>query len=330
MSTRRLLQANNARRLVVPYQLAVPGALGALGAATFSRADATTCATQIAADGSVPTVLANVLRDGHYVGVQRVILLETGGKNLVKDCDDLTTGNWGVGGTCAVTGGQADPNGGTTAQLLNSTVNGSSRFQSNLGYTGDGTKSVLVALKKGSANQNDLLMYDVTAPAARYQATVTWNAGVPTLSTKAGAGSFITPYAIGAGFYVCAIMGNGIVAANNNRLYIYPGTDSGQGSVTVWHFKAEDSAFPTSLIGTAGSVITRATDALSLAGVNLTGTLFLHYYDLATRAWVDAASAYVANTAIVPPVDRAYSHIAVLAGTWTAAQCKAILRGFFP
>ena len=65
-------------------------------------------------------------------------------------------------------------------------------------------------------------------------------------------------------------------------------------------------------------------------GVNITGTLFFHFWDLATWAWADATAVYTANTAIVPPVNRAYSHMAVIQGTWTAAQCKAILGGFFP
>ena len=96
-----------------------------------------------------------------------------------------------------------------------------------------------------------------------------------------------------------------------------------------WQAQAEDAAFPSSPIIQGAIALTRAVDALSYAGVPITGTLFYHYWDLATQAWVAVAAAYTASTTITPPVDRAYTHIAVLQGTHTAAQCKAILGGTF-
>lgn len=87
-------------------------------------------------------------------------------------------------------------------------------------------------------------------------------------------------------------------------------------------------AFAGTPIFTTSAAVTQNADALSIAGFALTGgTLYLRYFDLSNpgSAPTDSVAAYTSGAAIVPAVDRAYTDIALLEGTQTAAQCRDIL-----
>lgn len=295
MSTRRLLQSNNGSNLTIRRAVAVAADLSALGATTFSRADAQSIAAQANASGIWAIVAANVLRDSHYIGGYRTVLLEESRKNYQAasnafESNSLTNISVGTGVTA--------PDGSTNARTVTATApNGT--CQRNFGGSPNNICIATMWVKRRTGTGN----FEITSPSGSY------------FAQGAGTSGWVQYTALGT--------------SSTNRWSGIKVVSSGD-AFDVWCQDVQDGAFATSPIQTPNGTNTRAVDALSLAGVNITGTLFYHYYNLATSAWLSAVAAYTAGTAIVPTVNRAYYVMAVVEGTRTVAQCKSIIGGVYP
>lgn len=230
---------------------------------SFSRS---TTGTYHDVNGVVQSAAINTKRDAHYINGVRTVLLEGAGASIPLDSENWPSANWAVSGTGAKTTGQADPKGETTGALLDSGASAGGNIHHTAAFTGDGTKSVAIYLKKGTASATDVSIFDGTTSTERHRIRATWDiSGVPTLTTIAGSGTRYTPTALGTtGWYRISFTVASVVAANANLLIIYPGTNAGTGTVSAAFPQGENSTFPTSYMVSTGSAGSRGADLYSL------------------------------------------------------------------
>lgn len=313
----------------MPFLLATPGNLAPLGATTFTRADAATCATYHDVAVLVQTVAANILRDAHYISGVRTILLESSQQNIILNSQGVDGASYTRPNTTAVADQGLAPDGTLTADLIYPTTTGANRQAYQNPVTAAVPYVYSAYLKANGFSWATLGKFSGAAGGTFFNLA---NGVIGTVAATYTA--LMIPMANGN--YRCVVFGTGAAGSSFFAALLADAdntttaTTNGTNGINVWGVQAVQSTVLGSYIKTLGTAVTRAVDALSLAGTALVGTLFYHYYDLATLAWTDAVAAYAGNVAIVPPVDRAYSHIAVVQGTRTAAQCKAILGGYFP
>lgn len=325
-------------------KVARPGSYQGLGGvSSFARADASTCATYRDQNGVVRTVAANILRDQHYVGTVRTVLLESARQNLLLQTEDQSSGSWTNIGTPTVSANSdTAPDGATTADTV-----------------GDDSAAALEGKRQTFTVPNDSNKYTSTQFVKKTSGAVTY---YPVINIRFTGGTTADGYvaidttagtvdadAAGAGatatarctswndtYWRVEITVNNNSTGNTSLLRTWfpsyattldasAANLAATGTQVVWGDMLELGDFATSYIATTTAAVTRAVDALVLKGVSANGTLFQHYYDLATAAWVSAASAYTGGSTITLTVDRAYYLIAVLPGTKTAAQCAGEL-----
>ena len=155
--------------------------------------------------------------------------------------DPVAASPWGsTGGSLTATGSQADPFGGTSAVSLNDTdAAGQSYRYRAATISQNGSPLIGWFLKQGTSTLNILDVYDNTASVARHQVNVSWSGGTPTLSTRAGAGTLYTPISVGASFWYVRFTADGVLAANVNRIRIFPANNSSDtGTVIVYRRSA--------------------------------------------------------------------------------------------
>jgi hypothetical protein len=214
----------------------------------------------------VATAGTGVARTSHYVTPMgasapiQTLLLEPQRTNLCIRSEEFDT--WTNISTCNVTANAVvAPDGTTTADLLSSTVTGSSRGQT-VTFTGDGEKAIALYLKAGTSALTQVRLLDTTASVFRHTVAVTWVAGVPSLSTVAGAGTLYPVEALANNWYRILFSATGVVAANVNQLRVQPDPATGTGTVYAWGAQAENAVVPSSYIKTEGTTVTRNADSL--------------------------------------------------------------------
>ncbi len=220
----------------------------------------------------VATAGTGVARTSHYVtptGASapiQTLLLEPQRTNLCIRSEEFDT--WSSIGTTTVTANAiVAPDGTTTADLITATAAGPASAGRNraVTFTGDGEKCVSVYLKVGNGSVSTVALFDITAATMRHQVRVTWTAGVPSLTTVAGAGTLYPVEALANGWYRILISATGVVAANTNdvRLYVNNVAAGVNGdSVYAWGAQAENAIVPSSYIKTEATTVTRNADSL--------------------------------------------------------------------
>lgn len=215
---------------------------------------------------TVATAATGVARTSHYVtptGASapiQTLLLEPQRTNLCIRSEEFDT--WTNISTCNVTANAVvAPDGTTTADLLSSTVTGSSRGQT-VTFTGDGEKAIALYLKAGTSALTQLRLLDTTASVFRHTVAVTWVAGVPSLSTAGGAGTLYPVEALANGWYRILFSATGVVAANVNQFRVQPDPATGTGNVYAWGAQVENAIVPSSYIKTQATTVTRNADSL--------------------------------------------------------------------
>jgi hypothetical protein len=219
----------------------------------------------------VSTAGTGVVRDAHYVtptGAStpvRTLLLEPQRTNLCIRSQEFDNAAWSkVGVTVPTTDAIAPDGTATGAVLTDDGLAAANRLERACTFTGDGEKSLAVYLKAGTAAATAISLRDQTAAVHRHIVTVTWTAGVPSLSTLGGAGTLYPVQAVSNGWYRVMFSATGVVAANNNNIFIYPTTNvaAATGTVLAWGAQAENAVVPSSYIPTEATTVTRNADSL--------------------------------------------------------------------
>lgn len=179
--------------------------------------------------------------------------------NLVPWDTDLT--HWTVAsGAPTLTGGQADPFGGTSAYNFNSGAGVAAVKVNTASFTGDGTKAVSIFLRQGNSPPSGgtgILLFDSLT---RMLATVTWSVGTPTVVMSTGAKIAVVPYA--GGWWRLLTQATGVVASHTNAVWV--DTISGAGDVFVCGAQAQDSLVPSAVIRTTGAAATQNAETLTV------------------------------------------------------------------
>lgn len=138
-------------------------------------------------------------------------------------------------GTCSVTGGQADPFGGTGAYLLNdsSAAAVGYRHSAATAITG-GAIPVEVFAKAGTSPYVTVRLYDTTAAAVRCWVMLVWNGGNP--YTQAFNGAALAPVAVGGGYYLIRGLSDAIVSGNSHRLELWATDNNVSTTGTVTYY----------------------------------------------------------------------------------------------
>jgi hypothetical protein len=132
-------------------------------------------------------------------------------------------------------------------------------------FTGDGTKVVSIHLKAGTAATTYVDIADNTAGFVRHRVTVTWTGGVPSVATESGSGTVFAVEEVfaGSGVYRIAFSVASVVAANENRVRVFPSTlTSATGSVNAGGVQAENASTPGPYVKTTTVAASVVADAL--------------------------------------------------------------------
>lgn len=212
----------------------------------------------------IQTAGAGVVRDSHFViptgatAPVRTLLTEPQRTNLCIRSEEFDT--WTLINATVTANSTIAPNGAATADTIVATA-AVGRATRNVTFTGNGEKCVSVYLKAGTSLTSLVAIQDGTAGVQRHRISVTWSAGVPTLTTASGSGTVYQPQLIGDGWYRIMLSAVGVIAANVNSITVIADS-AGTGTVHAWGAQAEDAVVPSSYIPTAATTVTRNADSL--------------------------------------------------------------------
>lgn len=228
--------------------------------------------------------------DGDGVRETPGLLLEGQRTNRALYSDDFSSWSKSAGTLYVYAAPDVVELGDLTIHLLTDTGGGSGEyFYEAVTFVGDGVKALAVHMKQGTvppAAGTLVKVRDITAATDRLVATVTWVAGVPSVAMTTG--SYVGAEALGNGVYRLLFATTAVTAANTNWIQFVV-RNSVTGNVYAGGVLAEDAAFPSSPIKTAGAAVTRNTEVFSCA-INLAPQSLTLYARFRISGWLDVAS----------------------------------------
>jgi hypothetical protein len=250
---------------------------------TFSRADATTCATYVDSNGVIQTAAANVPRFDHdpVTGESLGLLIEESRTNKLARSEEFDNAYYTKAFVTVTPDQSAAPDGNTTADQVLPTTNGSYHriTKSGLSVSAPCVLSVFVKANgynhfqlrtRGSSNR--ATVFDVS------DGTITQEMEASIGETNLGNG--LTPVDYGNGWWRLSMLRTDtdtITAVDLSVLdtgtpgsQVYVFTGDGTSSVFCWGAMLEQGSFPTSYIPTAGTTVTRAPELVSILGADYT------------------------------------------------------------
>jgi len=168
---------------------------------------------------------------------------------IVSTPEDFSA--WTNLGTPIMTSGQGDPFGGTAAWLMaDDDAAALEGKQLAVTFTGNAVKALSLYAKAGTASELFVELRDQTAATNRFQCTITWSGGVPTISNLVGV--FLRQETIpnAPGWYRFHFQTTSVTAANSHTWNIRIGpTPATVGNVYLFGANAWDSVGPAAYRG---------------------------------------------------------------------------------
>ena len=179
-------------------------------------------------------------------------LAEGATTNLVLQSSDFSSATWVKAGTPVTTTGAAYC--GDIALCLLNDDDGAvaEAYYQPITFTADASKSFSMVIKQGTSTSTCILLYDSTGAAYRFNGAVTWANGVPVVTASTGSQER-PPEPLANGGWRIFLLASGVIAANVNRIYVYPaataggGTPASTGTIYVGGVQAENATFASSL-----------------------------------------------------------------------------------
>jgi hypothetical protein len=268
-------------------------------AITFTRADATTCATYFDAGGVLRTAAANVPRFDHdpATGASRGLLIEEARTNLFQRSAEFDNAYWGKNEASVTANAETSPDGTSSGdKLIESANNDVHWVRSALFSATSETRSLSVFAKKGERNRLAVAIWNGSTSTRSANALFDLNAGTVLYTYSAGSwtsvSSSITP--VGNGWYRCVVTATGD-GTNGYYGYLTVGNDTqsaatastgttaytgdGTSGLFIWGAQLEAGAFATSYIPTTSAAATRSADSAVVTPISsfynqAEGTLF--------------------------------------------------------
>lgn len=197
--------------------------------------------------------------DGDGVREAPSLLLEASSTNLVAPSDGFA--GWTLVNATVDSTSESDPFRTKLGSIVNaSQSNGSVRKP--ISFTGNGTKSISMVVKQGTAMAFGFSIHDVSASTTRHRVDVTWTGGIPVLTTQSGSGMLFPPERLADGWWRVGASVDNVVAANSHQFILYASAGAA-GTTLAMSAQTEDRPTPSSCVRTGSSTVARSSDALS-------------------------------------------------------------------
>lgn len=218
------------------------------------------------------------------------LLIETQSTNLLLRSGEMHTAPWSPGNVTVTANAGVAPDGTTTATRLQATTSGAAAYtQIRTATATTGVYSQF--LKQGSAANaaNRVLFYNATTGVTLAQGVIDYATGAITWVTTTGLNMALAPTqaeSYGNGWWRVHVPINSGVSVGNT-IIVYAGFSSSGATAgdwcLAWGAQWEDTRqTPTSYIATTSAAVTRATDAVVVAGaLSTTGTVMAQF----RRGW---------------------------------------------
>lgn len=236
-----------------------------------TRADASTCASYKNGQGTLKYAAANVVRDGHFVGGSRYLLLETSRRNEMLRSQELENAAWTKQGSTISANVTTAPDGTETADKIVETATTDAHNVSQVSATAPADNAV-VALSafvriSDSRQWTQLVLRRKDNTFARCW----FNLSTKTVGTKeaglerAGietdwAGGWVRVWVTGNVLTGATTVAGYVTVSTGDGVDVYAGNTAN--GLYVWGIQLEIGKFPTSYIPTVASTVTRASDLL--------------------------------------------------------------------
>jgi hypothetical protein len=192
-------------------------------------------------------------------------------------------------------------------------------------FTGNVVKAVAVFLAAGTSTSTVVRIRDNTAAADRLLITITWAAGVPTVTPTTG--THINTVTCADGTYRFLFQTTAVTAANAHIVAVYPATTAAlaianTGTVYAGGVQVENKSWPSAYIKTTTATVTTASD-LALASMLWAPQDFSLYVRFQRPFWASAPGSGVTGLVGASNVSPLWN----LSGTsGSPAQLTAILH----
>lgn len=154
---------------------------------------------------------------------------------------------WTQSGTVSITQHVATQGDYVLDQLFDQTTATTDYRSRAFSYTGNGTKSCAVIIKKGTSAAGAIVIRDTTAAVNRLEVAITWSGAVPVLGMTIG--TLIDSTDLGGGMYrVRFNTTSGVLGANAHEARMYAaGLAAVTGTLECYYFQTEDTTTPSAI-----------------------------------------------------------------------------------
>lgn len=293
--------------------------------ASFTRASS---AVQAGSNGVLATVAANVLRDSHYAGGERTVLLEGQRTNLCLHSEAFDNAAWTKENTTITVNAVAAPDGTSTADTIADNATAAQhRFYEGVAETSGVTVTFSVYLKQGTHRYAQVVLNNGDGA----YANVDLQAGTITHSAFSGVNGTLVAARIrdaGSGWHRVELVGTltatqyfCIAGPVTSGTAPYGEAYAGTGTtIHAWGAQYERAPTASSYIPTTTATASRAVDNLSLT--HPAGARYIRSRDPNTAAATDSITEQAGGTYAVP-AGAAYTHIDVYPAGTTLTQARA-------